>query len=433
MRGIQFDDPVDGKIKDFFKGEGKPEPGTELKGFPEEPKAEEPKAEEPKAEEPKKEEPKAEEPKAEEPKEELKEEEPKAEESEKGSEEGSEEKTVEWKFDLESFNNTFKTEYDSEDTFKKDISEVKTLREEKAELEGKLDGVEEKYEEAKKAINPRQYFVSDDEYKRQLILQKYGTEVNPAALNMIVSTDLSKLTDFDTLVLAEMVNNPGIKGGESGAKELIYDQLGIDPETDPKEWETLQHNKIAKEAAKLRITLSKLQDVEIPEIADFEAETKAQAEQQKQETQELTTKWDGAADKLLSGIKELALQDDVDGKKTDVFAYVVPDTFKAEVKSELIEFMAENGAAPTQENIQEALEYVHERFVRENFKDMMLAYGKDVETKVTEEMDKKYANPKPHGDQQKPVEDVDKEDAEFIAWAKEGVAPSKEGGPLFPK
>ena len=102
------------------------------------------------------------------------------------------------------------------------------------------------------------------------------------------------------------------------------------------------------------------------------------------------------------------------------------------IKTEdLVEFMAENKMELTQENIQRAAEHVHERFVIKNFKDMMFAYGKDVESKVTESLDKKLANPKPQEDTQKPVDEVEKEDAEFNAWLKEGVNAPKDGEALF--
>ena len=415
---MTYQDPQEVKLKELFEGELKPEPGKEIPGFetPKEEPKETPK-ETPKAEEPKetpKQEPKAEEPK-EQPKEEPK------------------ETPSEWKFDPEGFNKEFETEYDSPDTLKEDLKSLTELKEKYTQLESEKDGLSQKYDEAMKSLDPMQYFVNEDEYKRQLILKKFGEEVNPAALNRIVSADLSTLSDIDVLVLGELVRNSNVYGGEAGARELVYDNLGIDLEDNPSEWTTLQKNKIASAAVSIRSNLNKLKDVEIPAKVDFEATSQAKATEAKQKLDQLTGKWDKAADKMLGGFKEMTIQDEVDGKKTDVFSYAVPDAFISGAKTDVVEFMAENGMEPTQENIEKAMEYVQERFVRENFQNMLLSYGKEIEAKVTEKKDKEVDNPEPPKDTTKPVEEADKEQAEFYEKVKSGESAPKMGGPLFGK
>ncbi len=124
---------------------------------------------------------------------------------------------------------------------------------------------------------------------------------------------------------------------------------------------------------------------------------------------------------------------EVDGKKVDIFSYSVPDTFKTEAKSDVMEFMVENGLEPTKENLGKAIEYVQERFVRENFLNIMLAYGKDVETKITEKKDKDVHNPDLPTDKTKPPEEAEKEEKEFHEFLKKGVSMPQAGQPLFGK
>ena len=77
------------------------------------------------------------------------------------------------------------------------------------------------------------------------------------------------------------------------------------------------------------------------------------------------------------------------------------------------------------------MEYAKERFVRENFTDIMLAFGKDVETKVSSKLEEKFANPKSLEDKLKPKPETVKEDAEFNAWASEGMGAPEQGKPIF--
>lgn len=426
--GVKFNDPQQGRLDEFFKGDGKP--NEPLSGFGSEVEVEEPPKEIPK-EEPKQETPK-EEPK-EQPKEEPKDQ-PKETPREEPKEEPKEtpkEQPAEWQFNAEEFNKQFETEYDSPDTLKEDLKDVKELRTKYSQLETDKSELQNKYEEALKANDPMQYFANEEEYKRQLILKKYGQEVNPAALNMIVSADLATLKDMDVLVLGEMVRNPNVIGGESGARELIYDRLGIDPEEDQSSWSTLQKNKIASAATSIRNDLNKLKNVEIPERVDFETQSAAKAQELKQQRQELEGKWDKATSKMLDGFKEFTVQDEVDGNKTDVFTYAIPEAFIPEAKADVLEFMAEQGLEPTQENIEKAMEYVQERFVRENFQNMLLTYGNEIRSKVTEEKDKEVNNPEPPKDTQKPEEQADKEQKEFFEKVKSGESTPQPGTPLF--
>lgn len=422
-RVMTFNDPTEDKLKDFFQTEGKPE--QSLPGWEENPE-ETPKQETqtPKPEDKKPEEtPKAEETK-ETPKETPKGEEPK---------ETPKETPGEWKFDTESFNKAFETQYDSPDTLKEDLKSLSELREKYTQLEGEREDISKKYEELQKALDPMQYFVNEDEYKRQLILKKYGEEVNPAALNRIVSTDMSQLSDIDALVLGELVRNPNVVGGEAGARELVYDQLGIDPEDSPSEWTTLQKNKIASAAVSIRTSLNKLKDVEIPAKVDFEAQSAAKKEELEAKREEITKKWETETNKILGDFKEFKIQDKVDGKETDVFTFAVPDEFKSGAKADVLEFMVENGLEPTQENIERASQYVQERFVRENFQNMLLSYGKDVEAKVAEKKDREVNNPEPPKDTTKPVEEGDKEMAEFFERVRSGEGLPRANEPLFGK
>ena len=329
-------------------------------------------------------------------------------------------------FDMAVLNERFGTDFADEETFKSslnrlnDLSEFDTLKTEREESKGKMTDLEAKYTEAKDLLNPRQYFNSEEEYKRQQILMQHGQELNPAVLNKIVSADFSTMNDVEVLILGKQVANPNIIGGEAGAREMIYQQLGVDPEEDPKDWTPLTRNTVAENALAMRKELSKIKDVEVPEAVDFETQRATRIKQAAQEKEKLKTSWTEVAKEMVNNFNNLDLsRKREDGQSEVYFSYEIDPEFKAAATDMVVGYLVDNNKEPSKESIQEAEHYVQDLFWRKNGNAIAQAYGKDVEAKLIEKHNIADDNPKPPNEQEAPEDDASKRNAELADYVKE--------------
>ena len=324
-------------------------------------------------------------------------------------------------FDLKKFNESFETQYEDENTLKsslKELAELRKTKEEYSTVKADLEKYKADYEEAKTALDPRKYFVNEDEYKRQLILQKYGAEVNPALLNTIVSKDLSQMSDIDVLVLGKMLSNPNIIDGETGAREMVLNQLGIESE-DQSEWTTLTKNVVYEAATNSRKSLNEIKNIEVPDIQDYESAKQAAQEAADKKRGLLTDTWGKITDKMMGNFNSFNFyKDKEDGTKESYFDYSVGDEFKQQARDLVNEYLVDGGLEPSEANIKEAQSYMQDLFLRRHANDILQAYGKDVETRVREELEKKIDNPAPPNRQEAP-DGKHTKDQELIDYVKE--------------
>jgi len=338
-------------------------------------------------------------------------------------------------FDLETFNKQFGSDFADEDTLKSsltrlnDLQEFDALKTERDELQGQLTEIQSKYEEAKDLHDPRKYFVNEEEYKRQLILQQHGQELNPALLNRIVSADLDAMNDIEVLALGKQVANPNILGGEAGAREMIYQQLGVDPEQDPAEWTQLTKNMIAEAARGTRKELSKIKSIEVPEKIDFEAQRTEREQQAAQAREQLTNSWSPIAEEMVNGFSTLDLSREGADKKQEVyFSYEVDNEFKKAATDLVIGYLVDSGLEPSKENVRKAKLYVQDLFWRQHGNAIVQAYGRDVEAKLIEKHNIEVDNPKPPSEQEAPAGDLDKQTQELVDYVKEDLGKTRQAG-----
>lgn len=329
-------------------------------------------------------------------------------------------------------NSELGTDYKSVEDLKGSLKNTEVQTQVK-DLQSQLEDLQSKYAEAKSQLDPRKHFVNEEEYKRQLILQKYGQEVNPSALNKIVSSDFDNMSDLEVLTLAKQITNPNLIGGEAGARELVLDSLGLDSDTDLNDLGTLERNKLADQAASARREIGKLRDIEVPEVRDLDAARQEAQQQHEQKVEELKGKWADASDKMLNSFENFNVYDtDKDGNRQELFSFKVDDNFKSEARNALVDMMANNEVGVSDETIQEAKQYLQDVYLRKNFSKMIKAYGEDVAAKITEQKDKETDNPKEIEDSQPPASETDKQQKELEDWVKNQQSKSTaEGQPLF--
>jgi len=320
----------------------------------------------------------------------------------------------EWSFKLDKFNESFGTTFTDEDSLKGYLKRQEDLSR-LSEIDSKYKDLEQKYQEAKEQLNPRKHFVSDEEYKRQLILSKYKEEVNPNLLGKIVTHDVNKLSDLDILILGKQVGNPNLIGGDEGARQLIYNQFGIDAEemgNDPEKWSALVKNRLSDAAAPVRKSLNEIKNVEIPQVQDFETQRQTTI----QAAQELKTKlkdgWTKVVDRI---VKDFGDYEYLEGKK-----YKVDDDFKKMATDVLLEHLIENDLDLNEDNIKKAHVYLRSEFWQQRGLDILKSHAKDIEAQFTEKKMKEEDNPKPRNQAEMPKAEIDKQKEELGNYIHEG-------------
>jgi len=307
-----------------------------------------------------------------------------------------------------------------------DDDALRNFLEQRDELE-RLRGVESefsetktKYEEAKSQLDPRKHFVNDEEYKRQLILKKYGEDVNPAFLNKIISKDINELSDLDVLVLGKQASNPNISNPDD-AVQLIYNDLRIEPDEDGN-LNHLDELKLSDASLSVRKELNKLKDIEIPAVTDYEAEKAARLEAGESALRELEGKWDKVADKMLEGFDNYHLYEDKDGKKESYFSYAVDDDFKSMAKESVMREIAERGLDLTEENIRQVRNFVEAEFWHQRGDKIVRSYGKGLEARLTEARMVEDDNPKPRNTSEMPKDDAERQVQDLVNYIKGDTA-----------
>jgi hypothetical protein len=226
---------------------------------------------------------------------------------------------------------------------------------------------------------------------------------------------------------------PNIRGGETGAKEMVYRQLGIDPDLEQSEWDQYQQNVVAEAARNYRQELKKIREIDVPEKVDFESQREARQREAAEKTEQLKQSWSKVAQDMVDGFDTLNLaRETSDGKEEVYFTYDVDNNFKQEATELVVDYLVNLGSEPTKENIREAEAYVRDLFLNRHANDIIQAYGKDVEAKLIEKHNLEEDNPKPPNEGEAPEGGLDAKQQDLINYVKEDLQASrKEGDSLF--
>jgi len=290
-------------------------------------------------------------------------------------------------------------------------------------VESEHDELKTKYEEAKSQLDPRKHFRDDEEYKRQLILMKYGEDVNPAFLNKIISKDINEMSDLDVLTLGKQASNPNISNADD-AVQLIYNDLRIEPDEDGK-LSHIDNLKLSDASVNVRRELNKIKDIEIPEVTDFEAARQQKIEAGESALKELEGKWNTVIDKMVEGFTDYHMYEDKDGKKESYYSYSVDDDFKSMAKEALMKDLIDRGVDLTEDTIRQARVYLESEFWHQRGQDIMRSYGTSIESRLTEAKMKEDDNPKPKNNAETPASEADKQKEDLVNYIKDDVPTGK--------
>ena len=248
--------------------------------------------------------------------------------------------------------------------------------------------------------DPSTYFSSPESYKREQLL-KVRPDISLDVADKIVKSDIKTLTPIEKLELEMLLENPDIKGGLDGVKELIKDKYGIEEgEEIPRHIENkiLIDSKSAEK--KLEQTRLELKDFE---KKDYKAQFESKRVEFENQVRNLEEGWKGAYDKVGQRIKELKLVNKgEDGKETELFTYKLEDEFINESKETLVQTMVNLGVKPdSEEGILAAEEIARGSYLAKNWDKILRAAITNAESRIIEKQDKERAGME-HPDRNKP-------------------------------
>ena len=318
-------------------------------------------------------------------------------------------------FKLEHFNKKFGKEFKSEDELKSlfDLPTKVTDLESKASQADKLkadyDALQAKYNEVGKWIDPKKFFANEQLYHTNLMLKKYPDK-DVALMTKISTIDVDKTDDIDLLVLNEMLQNPKLKGGEAGAKELVADELGIDLE-DKTTWDQKVENKILKAATKIREDFKTLQKVEAELPIDVEKVKTDLISQETAKVDKSKSEWSPLVNKAISDFKEFTIYDKNEkGELTELYKYQVewPEEVKKAIAEETVNYLAYTNQPVNEKTITNTLDMMKGRYILSDLNKIIKAYGLKEATRVNDEWHNKTHNDTPISEKTVPVTDASK-------------------------
>lgn len=287
---------------------------------------------------------------------------------------------------FEEFNKRYGTQYVSDD----EVKPVFGLPKKVSEYEGKVKDYEKSVSEYQKKIteleesqDPLKFFQSPQSYVAEQLRIKYPKS-NPILLQEIATTDVEKMGDLDVLIRDRQLFVPDAPR-EEVIRKITLKKYGIDPDSDPSEWDELAVGEMKLDAAAARDKINGLKGViEIPK-----ALTKEQREQAKAEAQ---TKRNEA----MTPLKDTFLKfDKFSPKEIEGFEFDVPEEYKKNLPDIFQSMFLDAGLEPTQENFQTAIELREALLVHQYLPKLREIWLKEGQTLAAKGIDHELHNDTP--------------------------------------
>jgi len=290
--------------------------------------------------------------------------------------------TTSW---VDEINKAYKTEFKTPEDFGKYFERSKKVDEYESkskEFETKEKQYKEQVETLQSSLNPLSYFSTPEAYVAEQLRRQYPDK-SPSVLQEIVIRDTKGVADIEVLVKNKLLETPDLIGGEAGARELVYSELGIDGDTLETEWTNLTKNKIKTQAKDIRKSWDELKSkVELPKVQTAEEIALSR-------TNALQAKLESAKPLIEQYSKFDHFTEEIEDGKT--FDFIVPDEYKQSLP-EMIKAAIEAGIEPTAENMAVLHEQKEALLLRRNFKQIYKSIEADVETRLKAEEDKRNGN-----------------------------------------
>jgi len=286
---------------------------------------------------------------------------------------------------IETFNKRFNTQYKADDEIKplfelpKKVSDYENKLKDREELAKSV----EKYKKDLENLNKS----SDSKYLEDPLMQKAWVakelkkkypDKDPFVLQEIAMSDLSQMSDLDAVAKERKIKYPSMK--LENIKAVILNDLGLDKDQSPEEWDSLAKDKLTMMAGDARESIRRLTDgIELPKVESPEEAAKRSEEM------------------LSKRIAEVAPQKEAFSrfekfKMGDELEYTAPKEFQDKLGDMFDAFVVKAGNDPTPENIQTLSDLRDAFFFSSYKKEIYDVMRKDAETKVKAEWEAKLGN-----------------------------------------
>jgi len=318
---------------------------------------------------------------------------------------------------ISSLNEMLKTDFKSGEDIKMLIETASKAK----QLEEQLNTLNADIDFYKENADPLKHFASEDDYRLQQF-KKANPDKSSSVADRLFSSDLSKLSDLEVLAQYEMFNND-VEGGEAGAKELVEQQYGLDPETEPKDWSTLTRNQLKKAANFVRQEIKETKEsFKLPEKIDLEGKRKSEQEALATRTESITKAWEEVIPKVLTEINEIEITTlDKDGKSESLMKYAIDDESKKELGEEAKNILIANNQDVNAESGKFVDRYIKDQYLLRNIDKIIKLTRQEAIDLVDKAKDEETHNAAPITTEVKPTNEDDAKKQDLIDYALGGT------------
>ena len=305
-------------------------------------------------------------------------------------------------FNIEFFNKQFSTEYKDESGIKEALEALKKNEGLQTQVDT-IPSLQEELEILRGEADPMKYFASEDDFRVAQFKKEFPSK-DPAMVARLFSTDLSQANDFDLLTWMTMLDNPNLKGGESGARELVADFYGVENPSDLTDIDTITANKLMVNASKERTRLSEMKDgIKLPEKKDYATVLEQRKADQATQLEESQAGWNTLSEAVVKDYPDVVIQDtDAEGNVTEFFRYPVGKDMTEEIVKPVVDGFVKAGI-PIDEQSAKALGIaIQKEFISKNYDKILRAAVKDKMANKEEEVLEEEHNTKKPNDSERP-------------------------------
>ena len=320
----------------------------------------------------------------------------------------------------------FGQEFDDEETVAETIRSLK-------ERDTQYQQMASELEELKAGVDPLQFFVSEDEYKRQQMLKQFP-DYDPMLITRVSREDISKLSDLDAIRLHRRLKDSDVYQYDSDVDLLLKKELGLDADEDinPDEFDRSSQVQLKKMGKDARRDFEKIRaEVKMPERVDLIAK---KAEEQKAYEDHIATQkplWERAVRDLPKELNKVEFKYTDPESKEEVVLYEheIDDSFRKEVAKVLpqaVELLSKSGKdyskQTEKEEVTKIINTLKQKYVSDNMGKIMFAFRNKSAKEAADKEHEESHNPKKPNLSEAPVkqktsQQLSKEKAEAIIEA----------------
>jgi hypothetical protein len=303
---------------------------------------------------------------------------------------------------LELVNKELGSEYKDISSLKDDL-EFKTKYQELSKVP---DEWKKKYDTLRDSFDVNKLFADEGIMKLNELRKKYP-DINPSMAAKVLSSELSKMSEIDKIVLYEKYKNPSLTISDDDVKEAVMKELDVDSD-DKSTWTGAQRFLAEKKALEAQKTFSEMQNVKVTPL-DLEGLQKEKSEESQLQTAKIQESWKPKVKELISEIESKGIEiksKNEKGEEELLYSFKVDNNFKTKFDEYLKDFV-ESGEEPTEANIIAAKKVMESDYISENISKIIKDHGNQIKTKLIEQYEIDIHNPKFRNESEAPVTETE--------------------------